>query len=100
MGTGHARLCSDEYPLAIHRELVPRHGIAEGMIYLQITSDNPGDTVDLIHLRRWPKFPEVIELLEFHYPFGKGPQTDLPASSGLHRHYFDPSFALPFVNMA
>jgi D-alanine transaminase len=38
-----ARPCSDEELLAIHRELVARNGILEGMIYLQVTRGNPGD---------------------------------------------------------
>lgn len=35
--------CPDEELLAIHRELVARNGIVEGMIYLQVTRGNPGD---------------------------------------------------------
>lgn len=35
--------CSDEELLAIHRELVTRNGIVDGMIYLQVTRGNPGD---------------------------------------------------------
>ncbi|QYK42287.1 MAG: D-amino-acid transaminase [Paracoccaceae bacterium] len=35
--------CSDEELLAIHRELVARNGIVEGMVYLQVTRGNPGD---------------------------------------------------------
>ncbi|WP_127902679.1 D-amino-acid transaminase [Solirhodobacter olei] len=35
--------CSDEELLAIHRELVTRNGITDGMIYLQVTRGNPGD---------------------------------------------------------
>ncbi len=35
-------LTEDEW-LAIHRELVARNGIDEGMIYLQVTRGNPGD---------------------------------------------------------
>lgn len=35
--------CSDEELLEIHRELVARNGIDEGMIYLQVTRGNPGD---------------------------------------------------------
>lgn len=38
-----ARPCSDEELLTIHRELVARNGIVEGMIYLQVTRGNPGD---------------------------------------------------------
>jgi D-alanine transaminase len=33
----------DDELLAIHRELVARNGIVEGMIYLQVTRGNPGD---------------------------------------------------------
>jgi D-alanine transaminase len=29
--------------LAIHRELVARNGVTEGMVYLQVTRGNPGD---------------------------------------------------------
>ncbi len=35
--------CSDDELLAIHRELVARNGIVDGMIYLQVTRGNPGD---------------------------------------------------------
>ncbi|MFN4157297.1 MAG: D-amino-acid transaminase [Gemmobacter sp.] len=35
--------CSDEDLLAIHRELVARNGVVEGMVYLQVTRGNPGD---------------------------------------------------------
>lgn len=35
--------CSDAELLAIHRELVTRNEIADGMIYLQVTRGNPGD---------------------------------------------------------
>jgi D-alanine transaminase len=38
-----ARPCSDEDLLAIHRTLVARNGIVEGMVYLQVTRGNPGD---------------------------------------------------------
>lgn len=38
-----ARPCSDDALLAIHRELVARNGIDQGMIYLQVTRGNPGD---------------------------------------------------------
>ena len=34
---------SDEDWLAIHRELVARNGIVDGMVYLQVTRGNPGD---------------------------------------------------------
>jgi len=34
---------SDEDWLAIHRELVARNGIIDGMVYLQVTRGNPGD---------------------------------------------------------
>ena len=34
---------SDAEWLAIHRELVTRNGITDGMIYLQVTRGNPGD---------------------------------------------------------
>lgn len=34
---------SDAEWLAIHRELVARNGIDEGMVYLQVTRGNPGD---------------------------------------------------------
>jgi D-alanine transaminase len=34
---------SDAEWLAIHRELVARNAIAEGMVYLQVTRGNPGD---------------------------------------------------------
>ena len=34
---------SDAEWLAIHRELVARNGITDGMIYLQVTRGNPGD---------------------------------------------------------
>ena len=33
----------DDALLAMHRELVQRNGIVEGMIYLQVTRGNPGD---------------------------------------------------------
>ncbi|WP_373355721.1 D-amino-acid transaminase [Pseudoroseicyclus sp. CXY001] len=35
--------CDDEELLAIHRELVERNGIEDGMVYLQVTRGNPGD---------------------------------------------------------
>jgi D-alanine transaminase len=35
--------CSDDELLAIHRELVARNGVVDGMIYLQVTRGNPGD---------------------------------------------------------
>lgn len=35
--------CSDDDLLAIHRELVLRNDLVEGMIYLQVTRGNPGD---------------------------------------------------------
>ncbi|MCV2871760.1 D-amino-acid transaminase [Defluviimonas sp. WL0050] len=35
--------CSDEELLAIHRELVARNGIEDGLVYLQVTRGNPGD---------------------------------------------------------
>ncbi|MGO4906880.1 D-amino-acid transaminase [Pseudorhodobacter sp. W20_MBD10_FR17] len=35
--------CSDEELLEIHRELVARNEITDGMIYLQVTRGNPGD---------------------------------------------------------
>jgi D-alanine transaminase len=35
--------CSDDDLLAMHRELVTRNGLDEGMIYLQVTRGNPGD---------------------------------------------------------
>jgi D-alanine transaminase len=35
--------CTDEELLAMHRELVARNGIDQGMIYLQVTRGNPGD---------------------------------------------------------
>ncbi len=38
-----ARPCSDEELLAIHRELVARNGIVDGLVYLQVTRGNPGD---------------------------------------------------------
>lgn len=38
-----ARPCSDGDLLAIHRELVARNGIVEGMVYMQVTRGNPGD---------------------------------------------------------
>ena len=34
---------TDEELLAIHRELVARNGIDEGLVYLQVTRGNPGD---------------------------------------------------------
>jgi D-alanine transaminase len=34
---------SDDDWLAVHRELVARNGVAEGMVYLQVTRGNPGD---------------------------------------------------------
>jgi D-alanine transaminase len=34
---------TDEDLLAIHRELVARNGIDEGLVYLQVTRGNPGD---------------------------------------------------------
>jgi D-alanine transaminase len=38
-----ARPMSDDALLAMHRELVARNGIDEGMVYLQVTRGNPGD---------------------------------------------------------
>jgi D-alanine transaminase len=38
-----ARPMSDDALLAMHRELVVRNGIEEGMVYLQVTRGNPGD---------------------------------------------------------
>ena len=38
-----AQPCSEAELLAIHRELVARNGIEEGLIYLQVTRGNPGD---------------------------------------------------------
>ncbi len=35
--------CSDDALLAIHRELIARNDLDEGMIYLQVTRGNPGD---------------------------------------------------------
>lgn len=35
--------CSDAELLAIHRELVDRNAVEDGMIYLQVTRGNPGD---------------------------------------------------------
>ncbi len=35
--------CSDDDLLAMHRELVARNAIDQGMIYLQVTRGNPGD---------------------------------------------------------
>lgn len=35
--------CSDDELLAMHRELVARNGLDEGMVYLQVTRGNPGD---------------------------------------------------------
>jgi D-alanine transaminase len=40
---GMAAPCSDDELLAIHRELVARNGVVDGMIYLQVTRGNPGD---------------------------------------------------------
>ncbi|MDN5787022.1 D-amino-acid transaminase [Pseudorhodobacter sp.] len=37
------RPCSDDELLAIHRELVTRNDLTDGMIYLQVTRGNPGD---------------------------------------------------------
>ena len=34
---------SDEELLAIHRELIARNGVEDGMVYLQVTRGNPGD---------------------------------------------------------
>jgi hypothetical protein len=34
---------TDEELLAIHRELLARNGVVDGMIYLQVTRGNPGD---------------------------------------------------------
>lgn len=34
---------TDEELLAIHRELVARNGIVDGLVYLQVTRGNPGD---------------------------------------------------------
>jgi D-alanine transaminase len=38
-----ARPMSDDALLAMHRELVARNGLVEGMVYLQVTRGNPGD---------------------------------------------------------
>jgi D-alanine transaminase len=35
--------CSDDDLLVIHRELVARNDIVDGMVYLQVTRGNPGD---------------------------------------------------------
>ena len=35
--------CSDEELLEIHRELVARNDVTDGMVYLQVTRGNPGD---------------------------------------------------------
>ncbi len=35
--------CTDDALLAIHRELVARNGLVDGMIYLQVSRGNPGD---------------------------------------------------------
>jgi D-alanine transaminase len=35
--------CSDEELLAIHREIVARNDLVDGLIYLQVTRGNPGD---------------------------------------------------------
>jgi D-alanine transaminase len=35
--------CSDDELLAIHRELVARNAITDGMVYLQVSRGNPGD---------------------------------------------------------
>jgi D-alanine transaminase len=35
--------CADDELLAIHRELVTRNDITDGMVYLQVTRGNPGD---------------------------------------------------------
>ena len=35
--------CSDADLLAIHRDLVARNAVVEGMVYLQVTRGNPGD---------------------------------------------------------
>ena len=35
--------CSDDELLAIHRELVLRNDVTDGLIYLQVTRGNPGD---------------------------------------------------------
>lgn len=35
--------CSDDELLAIHRELIARNDLVDGMIYLQVTRGNPGD---------------------------------------------------------
>ena len=35
--------CSDADLLAIHRELVARNDVVDGMVYLQVTRGNPGD---------------------------------------------------------
>ena len=35
--------CSDDDLLAIHRELIARNDITDGMVYLQVTRGNPGD---------------------------------------------------------
>lgn len=40
---GMASPCGDDELLAIHRELVARNGLVEGLIYLQVTRGNPGD---------------------------------------------------------
>jgi D-alanine transaminase len=38
-----AEPCTDDELLAIHRKLVERNNIVDGMIYLQVTRGNPGD---------------------------------------------------------
>lgn len=35
--------CADDELLTIHRELVARNGIMDGMVYLQVSRGNPGD---------------------------------------------------------
>jgi len=40
---GMARPMDEAALLAMHRELVARNGIVEGMVYLQVTRGNPGD---------------------------------------------------------
>lgn len=42
-GLDMAAPCSDDDLLAIHRELVARNDIIDGLVYLQVTRGNPGD---------------------------------------------------------
>jgi D-alanine transaminase len=48
--------CSDDELLAIHRELIARNEVTNGMVYLQVTRGNPGDR-------------------DFHYPDPGTPPT-------------------------